>query len=187
VNVSAPPVRAIAAAFPLWQQHLQGRTGCRGLGLAAAVLEGAGLFLFIPLLLSLGAAPPQPGRWQPIFDRLLAPIPEHLLTAFLVGALCVSIVLKNAVHLVNTWVTRYVDGLVAHQLRSRVFDQAISSCVYYRVGNKPSDIITTIANNTWTVSQGLSLAYRLMVCSCLWYLQLPRFRWVASIRATPRV
>jgi subfamily B ATP-binding cassette protein MsbA len=132
-----------------------------GLGLAAAVLEGAGLFLFIPLLQSLGASPPQPGRWQPIFDQLLAPVPEHLLTAFLVGALCVSIILKNAVHLVNTWVTRYVDGLVAHQLRSRVFDQTISSCVDYRVENKRSDIITTIANNTWKVSQGLSLAYRL--------------------------
>lgn len=35
-----------------------------GLGLAAAVLEGAGLFLFIPLLQSLGASPDQPGRWQ---------------------------------------------------------------------------------------------------------------------------
>lgn len=137
-----------------------------GLGLAAAVLEGAGLFLFIPLLQSLGASPSQSGRWQPIFDRLLAPVPEHLVTAFLVGALCVSIVLKNAVLLVNTWVTRYVDGLVAHQLRSRVFDQTISSCIDYRVENKRSDIITTIANNTWKVSQGLALAYRLMVCAC---------------------
>jgi len=137
-----------------------------GLGLAAAVLEGAGLFLFIPLLQSLGASSSQSGKWQPIFDRLLAPVPEHLATAFLVGALCLSIVLKNAVLLVNTWVTRYVDGLVAHQLRSRVFDQTISSCVDYRVENKRSDIITTIANNTWKVSQGLALAYRLMVCAC---------------------
>lgn len=137
-----------------------------GLGLVGAVLEGAGLFLFIPLIQSLGASAPQSGRWQPIFDRLLAPIPEHRLTAFLVGVLCVSILLKNAIHLINTWVTRYVDGLVAHQLRSRVFDQTISSCIDYRVENKRSDIITTIANNTWKVSQGLSLAYRLMVCSC---------------------
>ncbi len=137
-----------------------------GLGLAAAVLEGAGLFLFIPLLQSLGASSSQSGKWQPIFDRLLAPVPEHLATAFLVGALCLSIVLKNAVLLVNTWVTRYVDGLVAHQLRSRVFDQTISSCVDYRVENKRSDIITTIANNTWKVSQGLALAYRLMVSAC---------------------
>ncbi|MDL2400273.1 ABC transporter ATP-binding protein [Rhizobium mayense] len=137
-----------------------------GLGLAAAVLEGAGLFLFIPLIQSLGALAPQPGRWQPIFGRLLASIPEHYLTAFLVGVLCLSILLKNAVHLINTWVTRYIDGLVAHRLRARVFDQTISSCIDYRVENKRSDIITTIANNTWKVSQGLSLAYRLMICFC---------------------
>ena len=137
-----------------------------GLGLAGAVLEGAGLFLFIPLIQSLGALAPQPGRWQAIFSRILAPIPEQHLTAFLVAVLCVSILLKNAVHLINTWVTRYVDGLVAHRLRSRVFDQTISSCIDYRVENKRSDIITTIANNTWKVSQGLSLSYRLMICSC---------------------
>ncbi|UCI19157.1 ABC transporter ATP-binding protein/permease [Mesorhizobium sp. B2-1-8] len=137
-----------------------------GLGLVAAVLEGAGLVLFIPLLQSLGASPPQSGRWQPVFDQLLSSIPQHRLTAFLVGALCVSIILKNAVHLINTWVTRYVDGLVAHRLRSRVFDQTISSCIDYRVENRRSDIITTIANNTWKVSQGLSLAYRLMICFC---------------------
>lgn len=149
------------AAAPAWA----GST-IVGLGLAAAVLEGAGLFLFIPLIQSLGASAPQSGRWQPIFDRVLSPIPEHLLTAFLVAVLCASILLKNAVHLVNIWVTRYIDGLVAHRLRARVFDQTISSCVDYRVENKRSDIITTIANNTWKVSQGLSLAYRLMICSC---------------------
>ena len=135
-----------------------------GLGLAAAVLEGAGLFLFIPLIQSLGAATAQQGEWQRIFDQLLSPVPQQHLTAFLVGVLCVSILLKNAVHLINTWVTRYVDGLVAHRLRARVFDQTISSCIDYRVENKRSDIITTIANNTWKVSQALSLAYRLMIC-----------------------
>jgi subfamily B ATP-binding cassette protein MsbA len=137
-----------------------------GLGLAAAVLEGAGLFLFIPLIQSLGASMAQEGEWPRIFDHLLAPIPQQHLTAFLVGVLCISILLKNAVHLVNTWVTRYVDGLVAHRLRARVFDQTISSCIDYRVENKRSDIITTIANNTWKVSQALSLAYRLMICFC---------------------
>ncbi|TWB13385.1 subfamily B ATP-binding cassette protein MsbA [Rhizobium sp. ERR 1071] len=137
-----------------------------GLGLAAAVLEGAGLFLFIPLIQSLGAVAAQQGEWQRIFDRLLAAVPQSHLTAFLVGVLCVSILLKNAVHLVNIWVTRYIDGLVAHRLRARVFDQTISSCIDYRVENKRSDIITTIANNTWKVSQALSLAYRLMICFC---------------------
>jgi subfamily B ATP-binding cassette protein MsbA len=183
VNVSASLLVRMRRLFRLAAAPAWAGPAVVGLGLAAAVLEGAGLFLFIPLLLSLGASPPQPGRWQPIFERLLAPIPEHLMTAFLVGALCVSIALKNAVHLVNTWVTRYVDGLVAHQLRSRVFDQTISSCVDYRVENKRSDIITTIANNTWKVSEGLSLAYRLMVCSCT-FIVFVLLMLLISIRLT---
>ncbi|TAN00758.1 MAG: ABC transporter ATP-binding protein [Rhizobiaceae bacterium] len=135
------------------------------LGLAAAVLEGAGLFLFIPLIESLGAAA-APGRWKPLFDRLLSPVPAHYVTAVLIAVLCFSITLKIAVNLFNTWVSRYIDGLVAHQLRCRVFDQTISSCIDYRVENKRADIVTTIANNTWKLSQGLSLCYRLIVCAC---------------------
>lgn len=135
------------------------------LGLAAAVLEGAGLFLFIPLIESLGATA-EPGRWKPLFDRILSAVPEHYITAVLVAILCVSILLKIVVNLVNTWVTRYVDGLVAHQLRCRVFEQTISSCVDYRVENRRADIVTTIANNTWKLSQGLSLCYRLIICAC---------------------
>jgi subfamily B ATP-binding cassette protein MsbA len=135
------------------------------LGLVAAVLEGAGLFLFIPLIESLGAMA-EPNRWKPLFDSLLSPIPEHYRTAALVVVLCASILLKIAVNLVNTWVTRYVDGLVAHQLRCRVFEQTISSCIDYRVENKRADIVTTIANNTWKLSQGLSLCYRLIICAC---------------------
>jgi ABC-type bacteriocin/lantibiotic exporter with double-glycine peptidase domain len=79
--------------------------------------------------------------------------------AFLVGILCVSILSKNAVNLFNTWVTRYVEGQVAHLLRARVFEQTISSCVDYRANNKRTDIITTIANNTWKVSNALTLIF----------------------------
>lgn len=153
------------------------------LGLGGAALEGAGLFLFIPLIQSLGASTPQPGSWQPLFDWLLAPVPAHLVTAFLVGVLCLSILLKNAVHLINTWVTRYVEGTVAHQLRSRVFDQTITSCIDYRAENKRTDIVTTIANNTWKVSEGLSLAYRLMVCSCT-FVVFMLLMLVISVRLT---
>ncbi|MFC3204762.1 ABC transporter ATP-binding protein [Aquamicrobium soli] len=135
------------------------------LGLLAAVLEGAGLFLFIPLIESLGAIA-EPNRWKPLFDYLMSPIPEHYRTATLVGVVCASILLKIAVNLANTWVTRYVDGLVAHQLRCRVFDQTISSCVDYRVESRRADIVTTIANNTWKLSQGLGLCYRLIICAC---------------------
>lgn len=71
-------VRAVAAAHPLGGSTCMAGLTIVGLGLAAAVLEGAGLFLFIPLLQSLRASSSQSGKWQPIFDQLLAPVPEQL-------------------------------------------------------------------------------------------------------------
>jgi subfamily B ATP-binding cassette protein MsbA len=135
------------------------------LGLISAALEGAGLYLFIPLMQSLGAG----GGDHPlvrIFQRILEPVPRPLWTAVLVGGLCLSIVAKNGVNFVGGYVARYVDGVVAHRLRTRVFDQTLTSCVDYRAGARMTDVVATLANNTWKVSHGLSLVYRLIICAC---------------------
>lgn len=132
------------------------------LGLGAAVLEGLGLVLFIPLLQSLGAPAGAQGL-QRLLDGPMAAIPPAYATAFLVALLCASILLKNAVNTLNIWVTRYVDGRVAHELRTRIFDQTLSSCLDYRAGVRRSDIATTLGTNSWRVSSALTLLYRLMV------------------------
>jgi subfamily B ATP-binding cassette protein MsbA len=132
------------------------------LGIAAALLEGLGLVLFIPLLQSLGA-PASGGGVQHVFDVLLSRVPAAWATAVLVGCLCVSIVLKNLVNTLNTWLSRKTDGVVAHHLRTRIFEQTISSCIDYRTGRRRSDIATTLSNNSWKVSSGLALAYRLVI------------------------
>ncbi|RUV73922.1 MAG: hypothetical protein EOR30_01405 [Mesorhizobium sp.] len=76
--MSASPFERLRRLNPLGGSTCMAGPTIVGLGLAAAVLGGAGLFLFIPLLQSLGASSSQSGKWQPIFDRLLAPVPEHL-------------------------------------------------------------------------------------------------------------
>jgi len=134
------------------------------LGIVSAVLEGFGLVLFIPLLQSLGA-PAAEGGPLGVFEKLRNHVPAAYLTAVLVGVLCLSIVLKNAVNTLNTWLTRKVDGLVAHGLRIKIFDQALSSCIDYRAGMRRSDIATTLSNNSWKVSQGVALIYRFVISS----------------------
>jgi len=134
------------------------------LGIVSAVLEGFGLVLFIPLLQSLGA-PAAEGGPLGVFEKLRNYVPAAYLTAALVGVLCLSIVLKNAVNTLNTWLTRKVDGLVAHGLRIKIFDQALSSCIDYQAGMRRSDIATTLSNNSWKVSQGVALIYRFVISS----------------------
>ena len=136
------------------------------LGMAAAAIEAFGLLLTIPLIQSLGANASRSSGLEHLFDRVLAPIPEGYFTGLLVVLLCVTILLKSGINLINNWVTRYVHGVVAHRLRAVLFDQTISSCLDYRVGHQRSDIVVTMSENTWKVSTALSLIYRLVICSC---------------------
>jgi subfamily B ATP-binding cassette protein MsbA len=77
-----------------------------------------------------------------------------------------AVVLKNLVGYLNTFVTRFTGGHVAHQLRLKVFEQTISSCIDYRVQNKKTDIVNTLTNETWKVSSGLILVYRSIISAC---------------------
>jgi ATP-binding cassette, subfamily B, bacterial MsbA len=134
------------------------------LGLVAAALEGAGLYLFIPLMQSLGAS----GGEHPMaraFADALSPIPPGQRAPLLVAALAVCIVGKNAVTYGGGYVARLVDGLVAHRLRTRVFEQTLASCADYRPDARKTDVAATLANNTWKVSNALSLVHRLLICA----------------------
>ncbi len=131
------------------------------LGLAAAALEAAGLYLFIPLVQSLGGEASTGG---PRLPAALEPPSGSGWTALLVAALCLSILAKNVLGFFGGYLARLVDGLVAHQLRVRVLDQTFSSCIDDRPGARMTDVVTTLANHTWKVSQALSLVWRLAIC-----------------------
>jgi subfamily B ATP-binding cassette protein MsbA len=140
--------------------------GIVALGLLAALLEGATLYLFIPLVQSLSAGSAAGDQIGHLFNRILAPIPADSRVPILVGAVFAVVVLKNVVSYLNTYVTRLTGGHVAHRLRLRVFERTIASCIDYRVQNKKTDIVNTLTTETWKVSGGLVLVYRLIICAC---------------------
>ena len=74
-----------------------------------------------------------------------------------------TIVLKNAVNLLNTWMARWLDGVVAHRLRERIFEQTLSSCLDYRTSVKRADIATTLSTNSWRVTAALTLIGRMAI------------------------
>ena len=135
------------------------------LGLLSAMLEGIGLSLFIPLVELLGAREGGTSVLTRAFDPLLAPVPVEWRVPVVIAGLCLSIVLKNVVAQLNQYVTQYVNGEVAHKLRVKVLQQTIDSCVDYGIENRRSDIVTTLANNTWTVGTTLMLVHRIAVCA----------------------
>lgn len=132
-----------------------------GLGCIAALLEALTLFLFIPLIGSLGGSTAEgsrspTGRWLPDL-----PFTNDVTTS-LVVLLCLAVLAKAAATLLQSGIAHYVEGLAAHRLRSAIFGQTITSCVDYEARRR-TDIVETIATNSWTVSSGLTLVFRLVV------------------------
>jgi len=161
--VTAGPVERLGKTLSLAKPPPWAGPAIVGLALAAAAFEAAGLYLFIPLMQSLGASGGAHAL-SGLFDALLAPVPESARSAVLVAGLCIAILAKNVMILAGGYVARYVDGVIAHRLRNKVFEQTLSSCVDYRAGNRMTDVVATLTNNTWKVSQAVSLIYRLVIC-----------------------
>jgi ATP-binding cassette, subfamily B, bacterial MsbA len=134
------------------------------LGLIVASLEGLSLYLFIPLIQSIGGS--NSGQIAGLLDRFGLAVPPESLVAVLVAAVCATVLVKNLVGFLNSYLTRFTGGLVAHRLRLKVFDQAIFSCIDYRVQNRKTDIVNILTTETWKVSSGLILICRLFVCAC---------------------
>lgn len=129
------------------------------LGLLAALFEGLGLILFIPLIQSLGVTPRSDGVLERALGVVLQPVPLSDRTAWLVGLVFVLILLKNVTNFANTAVTKTMEGDVAHRLRTRIFDQVLSSCIDFSSTRKRSDIATTLSTNSWKAANALSLFY----------------------------
>jgi ATP-binding cassette, subfamily B, bacterial MsbA len=146
------------AAAPRWSAP-----AIIGLGLLSAMLEGAGLYLFIPLLTQLGTSAGAETGVAALFERALAPVPPAWRVPLLVGGIFLSIVLKNLVGQLNHFVTQRVEGLVAHRLRTRVLRQTIDSCYDYRAESRRTDIATTLATHTASVGTALLQLHFLVV------------------------
>lgn len=133
------------------------------LGLLAALFEGLGLILFIPLIQSLGVTPRTNGVLERFLAIVLQPIPETHRTMSLVALVFVLILLKNVTNFANTAVTKTMEGDVAHRLRTRIFDQVLASCIDFSSTRKRSDIATTLSTNSWKAANALSLFYSMAV------------------------
>ena len=144
------------------------------LGLLCAALEGAGLYLFIPLVQSMGGHESGAGGVAQFFHRLTDGLPEAHRLPVLVGALCAAILLKNLVGFVGYGVARIVDGRVAHRMRLRIFEQTLWSGADYAAGLNKTDIINTLSGESWRVGSALGIFMRVAVvlCTCVVFLAL---------------
>ena len=135
-----------------------------GLGLLGAAFEGVGLYLFIPLIGSLSGGGLAQGL-PDVFASFAAAVPPEQRTLIFVGAVCAAIAAKNLVGFVNYMVARSADGRIAHDLRVRIFEQTLRSGVDYAGGVDKTDIVNTLATESWRVTYALNVLLRVCICA----------------------
>lgn len=133
------------------------------LGALTALLEGLSLLLFIPLIQALSETASTSTFVEQTFASLLGELSAEEAIVVSVVFLCLLVLAKNAAAFSGLWVSRYTEGLAAHRLRVKIFEQTLSSCIDYRPGIRRSDIVTTLAENSWMVARVLGLSYRLAI------------------------
>ncbi len=139
--------------------------GILALGALAALLDGLSLLLFIPLIRSLSQAPAPLHGLEGWIANALTSVPPSFVVIAVVAMLCLAVVAKNIAAFAGLWLTRRAEGQVAHDLRLRIFDQTLSSCIDYRAGHRRAETVTTMAENTWKVAGAFGLTLRLVICA----------------------
>jgi subfamily B ATP-binding cassette protein MsbA len=133
------------------------------LGALAAIFEGLALLLFVPLVQALSGTASTSTFVEVQFARFFGAFSEDQVLSINVAVLCLLVVAKNLTAFAGLWLSRRTEGEVAHRIRVRIFDQVLSSCIDYRAGVRRSEIVTTLAENSWKVAKVLALSYRLAI------------------------
>jgi subfamily B ATP-binding cassette protein MsbA len=133
------------------------------LGGLAAALEGSALLLFIPLIRNLSGAAAPTGSLERFFESVVGSGAASSTVLLTVALLCLLVLAKNVVAFAGMWLSRRMEGVVAHRLRVQLFEQTLASCIDYRPGIRRSEIVTTLTENSWKVAKVLGLSQRLVI------------------------
>ncbi|WP_300972945.1 ABC transporter ATP-binding protein [Sphingomonas sp. LHG3406-1] len=153
----------LARCWRLAKRPLGPSLGILGLGLLAAMFEGLALLLFVPLVQALSGAAGEANFIELQFARLFGSASPSQAVAASVLLLCLLVLAKNVAAFAGLWLTRRTEGEVAHRLRVQIFRQTLDSCIDYRPGVRRSEIVTTLAENSWKVAKVLALACRMAI------------------------
>jgi subfamily B ATP-binding cassette protein MsbA len=143
-----------------------------GLGTVAALLESFGLYMFVPLVQSLGGGDIQTPI--PVLDRLIASVPKDqqipLFASLIIGFVLVKNVLSYIAHLVGVT----VQSRVVHRARTRLFSQILLSGADYSVDSKRASHLSTIAGECWRMGEVLGSTYRIItsIITCVVFVTL---------------
>ncbi|CAN5921625.1 ABC transporter ATP-binding protein [soil metagenome] len=137
------------------------------LGTCAALAEGVGLSLFIPLLSSADVADTGGNTWwaQRLFD-LFEGVPPDRRVAAIAVCILTAITLRATLTYANAALFAWLDARISHRLRSQLFDQLLSVGYGFFERAGIGGLLNTLGSETWRTSDALSLSVDLITSAC---------------------
>jgi subfamily B ATP-binding cassette protein MsbA len=138
------------------------------LGMLAALFEGLGISLFIPVLQGLMQdAAPSTGSalFQSLF-RLVERIPASnrlwILPFLILGCIVVKNMLSYSNHMLSVW----LQNQISHRLRSLVHQQLLRVGYGYLEAQNSGQLINTLGGETWRAGEAVAKLVGLITTLC---------------------
>jgi subfamily B ATP-binding cassette protein MsbA len=136
------------------------------LGLLSSVLEGAGLYLFLPLLSLLGQGGALPTNLPSVGSSILDHLPTSWHVPILVVLVIGAVMAKNVVSYINGTYFARIDAENGRRLRQQLFSATLSAHPTYIDRQPPGRLANALLSETWRVARALGAFYRMIVDAC---------------------
>ncbi len=163
-SVDRPERRPAGMLLTVLRSHLWSLPAIVGLGVLAALIDGVGLSLFMPLVDQVSPSSPttQPMWAQYLFD-LFDGLPAERRVAAIGLAIFVAIVLRAVITLVNSALQAWLNTRITHELRTRIHDRLLEMEMRHVERATAGSLLNVLTTETWRTSDALYLVAHLLI------------------------
>lgn len=139
------------------------------LGSLAALAEGVGLSLFIPLLYSLNPAvftPPQDGFLGRVLVGLFSSIPASNRLLVVSSGIMAIVLVKNLLIYANEVLKSWTQTMLVHSLRARLVDQLLGLELDYVEQTDSGKLLNVLQNQTQETGTAFATHVDLLIRAC---------------------
>ncbi|WP_127753255.1 ABC transporter ATP-binding protein [Devosia sp. 1566] len=158
-------VAILRALWPLLATQRYALAIIIGLGLASSLLEGVGIYLFLPILELLSSEQTLPAGLS-FLHLALNQIPANWRVSVLVLLVVISIGAKNALSYWNGAYIARVDADNSHRLRCELFTAMLLAAPAYLETQQSGRLANALLSESWRLSRALGAFYRMIVDAC---------------------
>lgn len=161
-------LQAVRPVLPLLRRYPWALPAIVTLGTLAALSEGVGISLIIPLfsVLDGGAQPAASSTYTKLLEGALGGVGAERRLLWIPVLIFATVLVKNCLAYANQALLSWTGSQVGHQLRSGLFNQLLRVDYSFLERTGSGKLLDTLANESWRTGQALSLLVGLVITCC---------------------